>query len=617
MSCTGAVSSLHSSIRHPAARFLKLAVPDVARSSTRVDLPHTATTGSVGAPLRFLVAMEQASSTHEGALGENHLQRDETSSQVQATNGSVSSSLSLPPKVWDIIADFLFPTIQPDNHVFPHSWGKVFRDRDPFKVTHYRDLLALAMTCSTLADLALPKLYRAPFLSNGVKKFVHALCRNDQGRLVPDTSKKALWIQALLLQDAIRPDSECKHFCACCVHVALSLAANVRHLSLRGLDETWDDVDEELPDHPVVHFLAKTTRCRPRSLTLIWDGFAMPFSVADATSFAPLSEVTHLHFVNLTPSESLIAFLVGDTNMIRESSDPLTAQMQADIAANHSPRQKLECLRLSELRPEALHYFGDYVAWRKARDAYYRLPPEMQALRTEPPRPIVTTEDPTFQDALYDLAANSHRLPYLRLLILDTQIYPMSQPSDALKLLVKEGTLTDVSKRFPALSQSGCGCRPQVHSATAFVSSLFNNAVRNGVQADSMVATNLLCAKEGASSWTNALIRMDKHWRLTQEGKHALIKLWNSSRSKHATDATVPVHTEIRIAARTNRTASSSEQERNFYCAVENLKSPSTACSSASDQDGDSTHDLGVWADPDVFSLIETKPWLPYLQLNE
>ncbi|KAF6767422.1 hypothetical protein PSEUBRA_004757 [Kalmanozyma brasiliensis GHG001] len=346
----------------------------------------------------------------------------------------------------------------------------------------------------------------------------------------------------------------------------------------------------------------------------------MPVSITNATSFVPLSEVTHLHFISLTPPECLIAFLVGNADMIKAFGQPLAAQMQADIASGHSPNEKLECLRLSQLPEEALHHFGEYIAWRKATDAFSQLSPAKQALRTPLDEPDVLMEisgNSTVRDILYDLAVNSCRLPRLRLLILDTQLCPLTPPKDALKLLVEQGALTDVSKRFPGLPQSGCGCGSQEHYATTFVSSLFNDMKQNSEDGDSMNATNLLRSDEEAKSWSRLLDSMDEHWRLTQEGKHALIKLWNSSRSKNATNATVPVHTEIRIAAGRHCNLTSDELERDFHCAVENLKSPPTASSSNSKHDSGASHDLGLWADPDVFSVIETRPWLPYLQLNQ
>ncbi|EST05746.1 hypothetical protein PSEUBRA_004765 [Kalmanozyma brasiliensis GHG001] len=325
-------------------------------------------------------------------------------------------------------------------------------------------------------------------------------------------------------------------------------------------------------------------------------------SLWHATSFAPLSKLTHLDLVRMIPPANLTAFLLGDASItLVDPDDVLSPLVRDEIEAGLSPHLTLECLRISDLPRKALYHFGDFAVWRKAYDAYRSLSPSERALRAAPRPPESTEECFQFQNSLYNLASNSRKLPSLRLVILDIVTDMHDEPYGALRQLVEEGALKGVSETFP-LPGAGDG---ESYAATGKLALLFG--------ANAKVPEEIIARiGELDDRWQGYVADEDEHWQLVHQGKHDLIQLWNDSRKPANGHDPIPVHTEIRIAADRYQFLSSGDRQREFVCQASSLEALEHAEGSPL-----SSQDVGIWADPDVFELVKTMPWLSYIQLNE
>lgn len=500
----------------------------------------------------------------------------------------VPAWLTLPPEIWERIASFMLPQIRPEDRVYPQIGHQASSRRAESSLTSRKGLLGLALTCKQLTDIALQALYQQPYLSSKkkVNEFVETICQNDRGVLVPETCQSARWIRALHIMGEVDDrnlmDTFSKRFCTCDIHVLLCYAANVRFLSLNCDNTTngdWWDRDE-IDDHLIVHFLSTTTKCRPRALRYSADFYLPRMSLARATSFAPLSQLTHLELVKSAPTQDLTAFLAGAPHLA-----PSTPGVEAAISAGLSPNSKLECVRFSETPRGTLQEFAEFMAFR-----------------ARPVHPLDVDEVTEAQHALYDLAINSSNLPNLRLLLIDANQGLISPPIDLLKRYVKNGLLKDVSKDLPPAANG------KHKVASSSLSPLFStNGLNKASEVSLGAGSQDTELNKLEAAWQRDVRLADEHWQRVHQGKHDLMKLWNGNRAKCGLQPT-----EIRVV--TSRVTS----EEDFYCQARSFDPANTDGSSTrSGSNHPTSYDVGIWADPDVFSLADSHPWLGYWELPE
>ncbi|GAC98868.1 54S ribosomal protein L4 [Pseudozyma hubeiensis SY62] len=530
--------------------------------------------------------------------------------------------LSLPAEIWQRIVEYLLPSIRPEDHIFPHPHCKSLHDHVPYRSRYKEDLFALAAACRRLERLALPALFRAIDLpATGQRnKFVDLVCRNDEGQMVPKESQRAAWIRSLRVESKVVSDDDHHlgwYFCACDTHVLSHVATGLRFLSLdctdeRARDYGYSDGDDNFTDlgpvcHPLPHFLATSTTCRPCSLRLSVRDFggSEPASITlrGVNSFAPLSQTTHLEIAHFLPQDDLLAILVGDPQFARQSK-----KVREGISAGQSPRLKLECLRLSCGDNDVLRGFDEYVAYRFALQEYVRLPRSQQDAVPTPVEPDNAWLEP--QKALYDLAASAGRLPLLRLLILEVCNNPNYLSADSIDNLARGNSIEDMTGKLPSQATGTKGY------ASSSVSSSFSQATRGG-QMESL-ATGLQDGEPIDSKWQHQISWSDSYWRRVHEGKLALRRLWDGSRPQ-TVEGAVPVSTEIRIVASRDSRYYSNKGAEDCTCGHPESRAwfEDFYTSQGGQTRGTSTHNAGIWADPDIFSLVESRPWLPYRQLGK
>ncbi|KAJ9478644.1 54S ribosomal protein L4 [Pseudozyma hubeiensis] len=146
--------------------------------------------------------------------------------------------------------------------------------------------------------------------------------------------------------------------------------------------------------------------------------------------------------------------------------------VQEGIAAGHSPRFKLECLRLSCMERDLLSGFEEYVSYRSALEDHVRLPREQQDAVLTPEEPDAEWLGP--REALYDLAISAGSLPNLRLLILDIRPWPYEMSALSIDNLSRGNSLEDLTGKFPVEATGRKGY------ASSSVSASFSQAARGG-----------------------------------------------------------------------------------------------------------------------------------------
>lgn len=496
---------------------------------------------------------------------------DATTSSLNADANAVKPNwLALPPEIWERIVEFVFPNIPTEQCMYPKPDARFSGDRYRANSLFTRSLVALALTCKQLNVIALQRVYRAVYLCNreDLDNFVDILCENGAGLLVPSTCENASWIRAIHMTNTITSESQDefdagKRRCLCDVHVVLSFADQLRYVSLACEDERpWSLADAVYPgsisNHPLTHFLSTKTRCRPRGLSLSLSGsngsLERYIDMNSVTSFAPISQLSHLELIHMLPPDELIAFLIGNPDIAdaRGYLCELPCSVYDAIAAGLSRRLTLECLRFSHLPRDALDHFRTYVAWRTAEEAFFRLSPEQKALRAMPEPPASSQEQQDFQCALYNLASNSKNLPKLRLIILDFATKEMRVPNEpALDECVRVGLLQDMSATMPG---PGRGTKESGRAS---------NSVSPSFERSSAIPRKVIRKlKEADAGWARGLAEADEHWRMVKDGKDALLDLLRSSRQGAASESTDLVQSEVRIAADRNRWTALTRYER-------------------------------------------------------
>lgn len=513
----------------------------------------------------------------------------------------------LPPEIWERIVDLIVPQIIPGQHPCPETPTKSLKHRSPFPLDWKKDLVALASTCRQLNIICSQRLFHAPFLkdADAVNAFSQAMQRLDHGDLFAAMCKSAQWIHGLHIGSAVtnidRPDHP--HKCVTCpTHAVLSRATTeVQYISLDCTYSGEGDDNEagDLRNHPLVDFLSPATKCRPRGLKLSLRG-ASRIYMREVTSYAPLSELTHIELERVVPPAPLMAFLVGNCRLCFNWPTALKEAINTGL----SPHLKLQSLRFSDLPSDTLHNFGSYMDWRDQFDAWARQTEAERAQHLMPQRLDLEPDEECLLDTLVDLAQSSARLPNLRLLILDIDSLPKAPPQRAtLNSLVDEGVLHNVTSRFPSAAAA-------TDYATDLVSSLFVRSEQSWKAANRIEGNPSFSCRE-QFAWNDSVADAEEHWLKTKEGMRRFVRIWNRSRNANPADSVACVQTEIRLTSGRYHNSEQTDIEKSFRCQVEQ-HSPSKPGGP-----GAKLSDLGIWADPDVFELSESKPWLPYTQLNE
>ncbi|KAJ1029811.1 hypothetical protein NDA13_003051 [Ustilago tritici] len=321
------------------------------------------------------------------------------------------------------------------------------------------------------------------------------------------------------------------------------------------------------------------------------------------------------------------------------------------IEAGLSPRQTLECLRLSLLPPDALAEFGAYIGWRKAWKEYEQLPVQQQAHEPSPRAPRGPARRFAVQEALYDLATHSSRLPRLRLLLLElSPLGPLPSPMVEERENDPSATFFRVGRNAPAwpmLDARETGRRGKASVADVRAKRSNQHVFKDAMQISPVAANHRNTAAaspfglpeeedridpvdslDEESSQVPAVTpeelrtaERDKYWRLVEEGKRALIKLWRSSQ----TEPDVP---DIRVVTARRGGHDRREVFLDFYCQAQHEPSTATAtateirlnghsCSAEAKRLYRQADEVGCWADPDVFSLVTTAPYLSFKSLGE
>lgn len=185
-----------------------------------------------------------------------------------------------------------------------------------------------------------------------------------------------------------------------------------------------------------------------------------------------------------------------------------------------------------------------------------------------------------------------------------------------LKTLVDRDVLQDLSTGFPRDELK------RFRYATSKLSSLFDASKRSGKE----LAISAPFEFHGVDvhlhevdwEWQGSLDDLDLFWEHVHSGKQALTHLWNSSRLERGLQ-----QTEIRVVIQRQSLLpvdqhSDSDEGFSFQAeSIAQLGSRLKKCAlQSSSSDGLTMYDDGVWADPDIFSLVDTMPWLSYRQYD-
>lgn len=96
-----------------------------------------------------------------------------------------------------------------------------------------------------------------------------------------------------------------------------------------------------------------------------------------------------------------------------------------------------------------------------------------------------------------------------------------------------------------------------------------------------------------------------------------LRQLWSRSRLDRTAEANGLVQTEIRmVARRSSSSLTSADSRRDFFCQAEASTPAGARYENLGGREGRTngtqSNDIGVWADPDLSTVLQKAPWLPY-----
>ncbi|KAF6767425.1 hypothetical protein PSEUBRA_004766 [Kalmanozyma brasiliensis GHG001] len=497
---------------------------------------------------------------------------------MNGANGSRDRIPALPAEVLARIIASLVPAVDPNASTLPHLAGLDFDSTPALPPSPNSDLLAAASSSRLLHDIATRMLYRRPLLRTlkSLNQLAATITSEAAQHIdLSSSSKNGESSHATQIRSIQLPPGDGL------LQPGDTLAEQTCYVdSLRTLFQHATRIDYVSLEHrpagaALLEFLRPSTVCRPRRITLSNLSFsAPPFSTTQ--SLAPLSKVTHLHLIKIVPPPALISFLVGEQINAEEQGN-----IPKSLAAGLSPRETLECLRLSLLPADALVDFDAYIAWRRAWKVYEKLSAQQQAREPAPRAPRGPARRFAVQEALYDLAVHSHRLPRLRLFMLELI---------ALSPLIH----TDYQAEKPA------GRRAAHEDAHTFL-----DAARSSTDVEAPIPD------------PNAYER-DRYWAQIEDGKLALTKLWADSQEAFSG------RVDIRVVAARPNGHDRREGFQDFDCQAQHEPDNLGAISSNGDANGFATTytdderpgDAGSWADPDVFSLVRTAPHLSFRALG-
>lgn len=552
----------------------------------------------------------------------------EQSNQADAIH--LKGALAFPKEIWLSIIGFLVQNIEPYASTCPHPDPMERRLEDlsePWPRFQASNLLALASTCKQLHLLILQLVYHLWHSSSLVYEGDHD--RPPGHKRHGDDWPFAEWIRA--------------------IHVSMLWYKRVNYPPSGTIFQFAPNLDQvSLEDTPryefLSEFLAPQTSCRPRRVTIRFHGPTLEAltdprfrssirtksPLSEPSSLAPLSQLTHLHLVNLVPPPSFISFLIGFPLSRKCPPSVLEA-----IRNGLSPCNTLECLRLSYLPSESLMDFDEYISYRNAWKTYAQLPRHERKAQVAPMPPELDKDRLSAQEALYDLAVNTDSLPRLRLLILDAgPCKPLGPPTP----LPRPG---EYRRRFdPSSDHYFAIDRPEdkrtwTPDAKSFSGHAKVTATAGAVDEDHRYDPH--CSDRFEIRAEHSRIRKRDHdWRRIQAGKRAFICLWNRSRhckespsiaggmGSEGVSGLLP--TEIRVAVPWPRAmdfTSSDDwlgwhyidhfneeklrRERHNIITDLNCQAPRPIPS-----EENRPLNVGVWADPDVFGLVESDPHLSY-----
>lgn len=137
----------------------------------------------------------------------------------------------------------------------------------------------------------------------------------------------------------------------------------------------------------------------------------------------PLSQVTHFNLVQILPTEPLLDFFKCKPSTHDSQSQELLHSQQP----HHHP---LTHLRLSEVDPQCLLDFGDYINWRKAFDLWELQQKTSSSSSEAPKAPLVPSRRFSSQESLFSLASTiPHLLDFKLLMIEITKLPSLEKPS--------------------------------------------------------------------------------------------------------------------------------------------------------------------------------------------
>lgn len=526
--------------------------------------------------------------------------------------------LRLPTEVWELIASFLCHSIGPAADTGP-VW-----DRAPSSVTTYnQDILALASTCRQLSVAALPTLYHSPFLvcEETVNASIESICRNNGDLIVPGGSEAAGRIRSLYIAGCVIDTdvtfNNPKRFCTCELHILFSFVSRVHYLSIATKDVRncdcafdWDD-NFGFHNHPFVHFLSRTTKCRPLGLTWSFHGdSSAPLLLSNVTSYEPLSQLRNLELVNVHVPLQFYSFLAGDSKTARDDST-----VQSAIEAGFSPCSVLERLQFSGLDRSVIALFDEYFT---DRSAFMRRDGRGWNDRMDE---FFENDLYGFLDPLCFLATNACNFPNLKLLVLGvSNCKGCIRPStDLLKSLLQRGVLQERSNTTQSSSRD-----PDTF-ATSLLYPLFQTAVRSGDPDKLLAEDNTgLTLQEAPEDWRASLAFQDQFWQRMHSGKQKLLSVWNGSRAKNGRQPT-----EVRVVisgpassplGRFDRRDEGTLQRcmEEFYRQAKlNSTTFDEGLFSSGNVEEIASGQGKSWRDQDVFSLVESMPWLSYRRLDK
>lgn len=542
------------------------------------------------------------------------MQRAEGTSNSGSThNEATSKCLSLPAEIWLHIIGFLVAPVAPDASTLPYPGDGLLGhlgSKGQFPHSPNKDILALALTCRHISKFARQALYRAPHLptdkSLGLFSNNLALARTERYRWV--AKEHLSFIRCLRLWDAKAERTGRKAM----DHNAkiLSRAINIQYLSMESSEDRRD----------AIAFLKSEDAafCAPKRLTIKGTG-SEPLAFSDRIRFSALSRLTHLHLIKAVPPSALISLLVGFPINVEVAVH--FPDMLESIQFGETPRSSLECIRLSDLSPDTLRHFKQYIAYRESVDTYHLMPLSKRLKQHAPlPPTVIPSRSPNElaeQEALYDLAVNAATMPRLRLLILEVQRCHHRLPEPRNMLHEAQVQVSRDRRRY--LSKEALGVIHR-HDAPSF-----NSAIRKAAAGGeaSILDVGMNLEREDWERFYGAA-ELDREWRGVQEGKLALIDLWNRCRRENASSDSEEVlpEMEIRVVAGRLGRWDPTELLEDCRCQSDNLAAtgPTAGDRRAGEQEhghtASSSTDHGSWRDADVFSLVETSPWLSYRKIT-